>query len=132
MCKYCVLRCCTDDEVTAGVRLLALHIHSAPLTLVFSKSTLADEAVMDILAELTKIPAAAKYWKTIVSEALNDNRFFNTSPEASVKWKPLIKALVETDRQTVTDLLGALEQLPWHTITYRFISCSENDSGSIN
>lgn len=87
---------------------------------------------MDILAELTKIPAAAKYWKPIVSEALNDNRFFNTSPEASVKWKPLIKALVETDKQTVTDLLGALEQLYGVATTYEQTLCSENDGGSVN
>jgi hypothetical protein len=80
---------------------------SARLTLVFSKTALADNSVMGILAELTKIPAAAKYWKPIVSEALNDNRFFNSSPAASFNWKPLIKALVETDKQSVTDLLGA-------------------------
>ena len=74
----------------------------------FSKAALADDSVMDILVELTRIPAASKYWKPIVSEALNDHRFFNTSPAANVKWKPLIKALVETDRQSVTDLLGTL------------------------
>jgi hypothetical protein len=72
---------------------------------------------MGILAELTKIPAAAKYWKPIVSEALNDNRFFNTSPAASVKWKPLIKALVETDKQFVTDLLSMFAVLPWNMLS---------------
>lgn len=61
---------------------------------------------MDLLAELTKIPAAAKYWKPIISEAFNDSRFFNASPAASIKWKPLIKGLIDADKQSVNDLLG--------------------------
>lgn len=61
---------------------------------------------MDILAELTKIAPAAKAWKPVISEAFNDNRFFNSPPSANQKWKPLVKGLMDADKQTINDLLG--------------------------
>jgi hypothetical protein len=61
---------------------------------------------MNILAELTRISAAGKIWKPVVMEAYNDNRFFNMTPIASARWRPLIRGLIDSDKQIVTDLIG--------------------------
>lgn len=65
-----------------------------------------DDSVLDTLRELSKIPPGAKAWRSPVSDALNDNRFFNATPETSQKWRPIIRALIESDRQALPELLG--------------------------
>lgn len=71
-----------------------------------AKNAFVDDTIMTILAELTKIPAAAKSWRPVVLEAFNDSRFFNLTPASSAKWRPLIGGLINTDKQNVMDLIG--------------------------
>lgn len=65
-----------------------------------------DETTLDIIKELSRIPAAARAWRPTVVEVFNDVRFFNCSPEAAQKWRPLVRALVDTDKTVFPDLLG--------------------------
>jgi hypothetical protein len=57
---------------------------------------------------MTKIPAAVKSWRLPVAEAFNDTRFFKMTPEESTRWKPLVCALMDSDKERITDLLGEL------------------------
>ena len=65
-----------------------------------------DETTLDIIKELSRIPAAARAWRPTVVDVFNDARFFNCSPEAAQKWRPLVRALVDTDKTVFPDLLG--------------------------
>jgi hypothetical protein len=65
-----------------------------------------DETTLDIIKELSKIPAAARAWRPTVADAFNDARFFNCTPDAAQKWRPLVRALVDKDKTVFPDLLG--------------------------
>lgn len=65
-----------------------------------------DEVTLGILRELSGIPAALKSWRTIVAEILNDNRFFNSTPESGDQFKPITKAFVDADKTAFSELLG--------------------------
>lgn len=65
-----------------------------------------DAAVIAILQGMTRIPAALKSWRAPVIDLLNDNRFFNCSPEDATKWRSIIKALYDSDKTAFSELLG--------------------------
>jgi len=71
-----------------------------------------DENVLDILREMSKMPAAAKAWRGPVNEAFNDNRFFNSIPQQSLPWRPLIRAFMDTDKQAFTELINKITSTP--------------------
>ena len=63
---------------------------------------------MEIIRELTKIAHALKAWRGPVIDLLNDNRFFTCHAEVGHKWKPVIKALFDTDKAAFPELLGGV------------------------
>ena len=80
--------------------------------------------IVEILQELTRVPAALKAWRGVVSDTLNDTRVFNSSPAAGVLWKPVVTALVDTDKSAFPELLGEPDAIArrsamsdaWHDI----------------
>lgn len=80
-------------------QLIILTRHSRTLDL--------DDGIIDVLQEMSRLPAATKAWRGIVSDAFGDTRFFNSTPETALKWKPLVRALMESDKQAFAELLGA-------------------------
>jgi len=92
---------------------LGLSIHlprHVRLTQPYRQTIDLDETTLDIIKELSKIPAAARAWRPTVADAFNDARFFNCSPEAAQRWRPLVRALVDTDKTVFLDLLGRLSR----------------------
>lgn len=71
-----------------------------------------DSTILGILHEMTKIPAAVKSWRLPVADAFNDNRFFKMAPDESAQWKPLVCALMDSDRERITELLGRISAAP--------------------
>lgn len=71
-----------------------------------------DESVLSILQEMTRIGAAIKAWRSPVSEAFNDNRCFNSTPDAGGKWKGMVKALFDVDKTSLSELLGKITTAP--------------------
>ncbi|KAF9566957.1 hypothetical protein CPC08DRAFT_758587 [Agrocybe pediades] len=67
-----------------------------------------DSTVIQILQEMSRIPAALKSWKTPVLDLLSDNRLFNCNPVDAVKWRPIVKVLYDTDKTVLPELLGKL------------------------
>jgi hypothetical protein len=65
-----------------------------------------EDSVVDILRELSKIPAALKAWRSPIADLLNDNRLFNCNADAPAKWRPIIKALFDADKSAFADVLG--------------------------
>lgn len=65
-----------------------------------------DDQVLIILQEMTRIGAAYKAWRGAVTDVLNDNRCFNSSPQAGGKWRVMVKALFDADKAALSDLLS--------------------------
>lgn len=61
---------------------------------------------MALLDEMSKLGIALKAWRSPVSDALNDSRFFSSSPTAGKKWRPIVRALLGTDKSAFTEILG--------------------------
>jgi len=61
---------------------------------------------MALLEDMSKLSIALKAWRSPVSDALNDNRFFSSSSMAGRKWRPIVRALVGTDKSAFTEILG--------------------------
>ena len=61
---------------------------------------------------MTRIPASLKAWRGPIVDILNDNRCFNSTPNAGKEWRQLVKSLFETDKTALTELLSqCTEQL---------------------
>lgn len=72
-----------------------------------------DDAILDILIEMARIPAVAKAWRTTVNDVFADARFFDMAPSSSEKWRPLIRAMIDTDRQAFPELIGLCYSNPF-------------------
>ncbi|KDQ63058.1 hypothetical protein JAAARDRAFT_53285 [Jaapia argillacea MUCL 33604] len=75
-----------------------------------------DPTVLDLVREMTKIPAALKAWRGPVTDVLNDNRFFNSTSQSAQKFRPIIRALFDVDRASVGELLNKVTTAPSGTI----------------
>ncbi|KAI7962497.1 hypothetical protein MJO28_000591 [Puccinia striiformis f. sp. tritici] len=71
-----------------------------------------DDTILSLLVEVTKHPAANKAWRTYVADSLSEPKFFNHSPELGRRWKPIIQALFNTDKERFTEMLGRLSTVP--------------------
>ncbi|KAF9654142.1 hypothetical protein BDM02DRAFT_3152598 [Thelephora ganbajun] len=71
-----------------------------------------DAAVMILLEEMSKLSIALKAWRSPVSDALNDGRFFSSSSAAGRKWRPIVRAFVGTDKSAFTEILGKITTAP--------------------
>ncbi len=65
-----------------------------------------DVAILLIVLEISKISSATKAWRLQVSDAFNDARFFRVRLQEALLWKPLICALMDSDRERFAELLG--------------------------
>ncbi|EJD54553.1 hypothetical protein AURDEDRAFT_156337 [Auricularia subglabra TFB-10046 SS5] len=71
-----------------------------------------DDGILDILRAMSTIPAAAKAWRGPVADAFADPRFFNTLPQFSHRWRPLIRTLMESDRAAFAELVSKITSTP--------------------
>lgn len=55
---------------------------------------------------MARNPQTTKAWRSQVSDAFADNRFFNAPPSIHPKWKPLIQALMASDKERLIELTG--------------------------
>lgn len=50
-----------------------------------------------------------KAWRGPVVDVLNDNRCFNSTPDAGGKWRPMVKMLFDTDKTALAELLSVFQ-----------------------
>lgn len=67
-----------------------------------------DDSVLELLSELTRVPAGLKSWRAQVLEIFSDIRFFYGPPDASRKWKTIIQALVASDKERFPELISKI------------------------
>jgi len=78
------------------------------------------DITLALLTELAKIPAAAKTWRPPVSEVFGDSRFFASKPESGIRWKGLIRSLMDSDKDRLLETIRQVGLAPSATI---FTSC---------
>jgi hypothetical protein len=66
-----------------------------------------DDAIIELLVAVTRAPSALKAWRGPVSDLFYDSRFFGSPPQASRKWKPIVHALVTSDKERFLELIGS-------------------------
>ncbi|KAH8099733.1 Dopey, N-terminal-domain-containing protein [Cristinia sonorae] len=71
-----------------------------------------DDNVLSVLREMTRLSVAMKAWRAPIVEVLNDNRCFNSTPNAGNKWRLMIKMLFDTDKTALTELLSRVTTAP--------------------
>jgi hypothetical protein len=59
-----------------------------------------------ILREITRISAAMKAWRGVISDVINDPRFFSCSAEAGMDFRSIIHTWIDTDKGVFADFLG--------------------------
>ncbi|BGP38275.1 hypothetical protein JCM10449v2_002204 [Rhodotorula kratochvilovae] len=93
-----------DPDKTAGVCSNMVYYIISPAFKTRNKTFEADPAIFALLHEMTKNPQTLKAWRSLVGEAFADNRFFNAPPSANTSWKPLVQALMMSDKERFTEL----------------------------
>lgn len=71
-----------------------------------------DPVVVEIIKEMTRISAALKVWRAPVIDILYDNRVFDSNTAAATRWKPVVKALFDSDKTSFGDLLSRIASAP--------------------
>ena len=74
-----------------------------------------DDIILQMILEMSRIPAALKAWRSVVSDILSDNRFFNSPLEAGRGFRSIARALVDTDKTAFTELLGVVSPIVFHS-----------------
>ncbi|EIN14374.1 hypothetical protein PUNSTDRAFT_140678 [Punctularia strigosozonata HHB-11173 SS5] len=72
----------------------------------------ADDTVVNIIHEMTRIQGSLKVWRGPVMETLADNRVFNSTPNGGACWQPIVAALVDFDKTAFPELLGKVYTAP--------------------
>ncbi|GAA5982369.1 hypothetical protein JCM11641_006959 [Rhodosporidiobolus odoratus] len=68
----------------------------------------ADPSIFALLHEMASNPQIVKAWRSVVSDAFSDNRFFSAPPFMHARWKPLIKALFASDKEKLNELIAKI------------------------
>ncbi|KAG8881950.1 hypothetical protein FRB98_004046 [Tulasnella sp. 332] len=71
-----------------------------------------DSVILNILTEMVKNPAAIKAWRSSITDAFNDNRFFNSTPLTGSHWRPLVRSLMDSDKAGLVELIGRITSVP--------------------
>lgn len=106
------------DRVAAACSSISLAVVTPAL-----KQYKPDAEALRTMLELTKIPAAAKTWRIVLGDAFNDSRFFNISADQVGLWKPLISALMDSDKERFIELLSG-SQREFRLIVRSYYSCA--------
>lgn len=67
-----------------------------------------DATVLATLTEVVKLPGTIKSWRTAVADVFQDARFFTMPPWSAERWRPIVLALMTSDKERLLELIGRL------------------------
>lgn len=82
---------------------------------------------MSMMEQLVKQQVAVRTWRPAVAEAFEDQRFFARDVAAGLRWCPLIRAYVASDKLAIADIVGESNS----NFYSRFTSNRDNVAGRI-
>ncbi|KAG2138725.1 Dopey, N-terminal-domain-containing protein [Suillus bovinus] len=100
-----------NDKVASACSNIVYYIVSPGIKMK-ARPLDADVVVVDIFREMIKIPPAMKVWRVAVMDVLYDHRIFNSNSSVAMKWKPIIKAVFDSDKTSFPDLLSRVATSP--------------------
>ncbi|BGP07694.1 Protein dopey-1 [Rhodotorula toruloides] len=95
-----------DADKTSAVCSNMVYYIAAPAFKTRAKTFDPDPSILGLLEEMTKNPQTLKAWRSLVSDAFSDNRFFNAPPSAHSRWKSLVQALMASDKERLPELIA--------------------------
>ena len=95
-----------DNDKLAATCSNIVYYNISPAFKTRGRSFEVDESVLLLLSELTKVPAAFKAWRATVLEVFSDNRFFGGPPSMAEAWRPIVQALLASDKERFADLVS--------------------------
>jgi len=105
-----------DPDRIAGVCSNIGYYITTPALKAKAGSLDIPDITFTLLTELAKIPAAAKAWRPPVGEVFADSRFFTSKPESGIRWKGLIRSLMESDKDRLVETIRQVGLAPSATI----------------
>ncbi|KIM70102.1 hypothetical protein SCLCIDRAFT_1160646 [Scleroderma citrinum Foug A] len=100
-----------NDKIASACSNIVYYVVN-PAIKVKSKPLDLDPMVIEIIKEMTKVSVALKVWRAPVIDVLYDNRVFNSNSTVATRWKPVVKALFDSDKTSFGDLLGRIATAP--------------------
>ncbi|KAJ8104168.1 Dopey, N-terminal-domain-containing protein [Lipomyces tetrasporus] len=94
-----------SDRVLAACTTLGASIISPALKSKNFPSS-ANAAVLEVLYQVTKIPSTEKAWKTSVTDAYYDGKFFTVGEILRPKWSDILRQWLKNDKERMPDLIA--------------------------
>lgn len=100
-----------NDKSTALCTSLVYYV-IAPGFKARSRGGELEPLVLDTLAHVSRVPHSSKTWRAPVVDTLMDSKFFAQSPQMGRQWAPMVVALLEAERERLSDILGRIVPAP--------------------
>jgi len=101
-----------DNDKIQSVCGNAVYYIIGPAMKSKSKALEIDPYALNLLAEMAKLPGTLKTWRTQVSDAFTDSRFFNTTFGSSYQFRRVVFSLMSSDRERFSELIGKITAAP--------------------
>ncbi|KAG8688167.1 hypothetical protein FRC08_011589 [Ceratobasidium sp. 394] len=97
-----------NDKVIAVCTNIVYYVVN-PAIRAKSKNALDNQpTIMTVMEALVKQQVAVRTWRPALAEAFEDQRFFARDVAAGIRWCPLIKAYVLSDKLAISDIVGRI------------------------
>ncbi|KAK4051842.1 hypothetical protein OIV83_002547 [Microbotryomycetes sp. JL201] len=97
-----------DADKVVAVSSNIVYYLIAPAFKTRSRTFDMDPTVFELLHEMARNSQTLKAWRASVSDAFGDNRFFNAPPHMHQQWKPVVNALMASDKERLVELLAKI------------------------
>ncbi|KAK7464504.1 hypothetical protein VKT23_006673 [Stygiomarasmius scandens] len=100
-----------SDKVTSACANIVYYIASPSLK-GRPRPLEVDPVIVTIIQEMARIPSSFKTWRSPISDLLSDNRLFSSIPDMAEVWKPIFRALFDSDKAAFPELLSKISTAP--------------------
>ncbi|KAI5120784.1 hypothetical protein M0805_002411 [Coniferiporia weirii] len=95
-----------NDRILAACNNIVYYVLSPAFKARSNRITDVDDIFVAIMEQMSKIPAAVKSWRNPATDVFNDNKLFSATPGAGLKWRGILKTLIDADKSAFSELLG--------------------------
>ncbi|THH09322.1 hypothetical protein EW145_g2101 [Phellinidium pouzarii] len=96
-----------NDKILAACNNIVYYVLNPALKARSNRIADVDDIYITIMEQMSKIPAAVRSWRNSAIDAFNDNKLFSATPEAGLKWRTVIKTLIDSDRSAFRKIASA-------------------------
>ncbi|EJC98757.1 uncharacterized protein FOMMEDRAFT_170958 [Fomitiporia mediterranea MF3/22] len=97
-----------NDKILAACNNIVYYVLNPVLRSRSSRIADIDDIYITIIEQMSKIPAAVKSWRSPAVDIFNDNKFFSVAPPSGLKWRTIVKTLIDADKAAFGELLGKI------------------------